>query len=148
MAVEQIPTNISSESVENDVNETSTIEKIKDSNDQSQEIAKLNKNKKLAKDMADEIVRWLPETINQLSVEQQKLFVELVSPLILEIDGLVDLLPNRLPTTWQDGLTDYLTVESNKSKLSPDMQKKFEDAKQKAISEMTEESTKVIDADK
>ena len=76
MVIEQIPV----EGENEEKNDLSQKEKVVDSADRSSEenVVELNDNPKLAKEEADKIAEGLPDTIDQLSPDQQKQFVGLV----------------------------------------------------------------------
>ncbi|MBQ2600302.1 hypothetical protein II582_02845 [bacterium] len=76
MVIEQIPVDGENE----EKNDLSQKEKVVDSAEHSSEenVVELNDNPKLAKEEADKIAEGLPDTIDQLSPEQQKQFVDLV----------------------------------------------------------------------
>ena len=153
MALEQIPTNVPSEEISKDVKDASSMEKIQDSNNQSQEIVELNKNQKLAKEEADKIVEWLPKTIDQLSSEQQQEFIQIVEWNIYGL-GLnfapksPEKVPEKIPNDWKQQIENYKTIRENISQLPPDKQEAIRMAEKEAIFQMTEEASEVIDADK
>lgn len=126
-----------------------TLNSVEDGSEKDKDvIAKYNNNPKLAQEEADRIVEGLPDTLNQLTPEQQKQFINFMEPLLLSLNSkeLADMIPNRIPKDWEDQFTDYTSVRSNISKLPPDKQEILRRVEKEAISKMTEDSKGALES--
>ena len=149
MVIEQIPVDGENE----EKNDLSQKEKVVDSAEHSSEenVVELNDNPKLAKEEADKIAEGLPDTIDQLSPEQQKQFVDLVEHDINWVNlnlapKNVENVPDLLPPYWQQQVDVYKDMRNNISKLPPDKQEALKKAEKEAISQMTEDSGKALES--
>lgn len=154
MPLEQIPIVGENEEKE-EKKDLSQKEKVVDSADYSGEenVAELNDNPKLAKEKADEIEKWLPDTLDQLSPEQQKQFVDLVEHDISWTNlnlapKNVENVPDLLPPYWMQQVNAYKEIRrpENFSQLPIDKQEAFKKAEKEAISKMTEDSKGALES--
>lgn len=135
-------TSLNSELVEETDNRD---EKIADSADRSsREIAELNSDPKLAKQEADKIVEWLPQTIDQLSQRQQEMFINSVERSIIENN--LDILPDIIPDNWKKQLDNYKNLD--RSRLTPNQQAALNSVEKRAIMDITKETESLLDPDK
>lgn len=154
MALEQIPVVWENEEKE-EKKDLSQKEKVVDSAEHSSEenVAELNNNPQLAKEEADKIVEWLPDTLDQLSPEQQKQFVGLVEHDISWTNlsfapKNVENVPDLIPPYWKQQVDTYKEIRrpENFSQLPIDKQEAFKKAEKEAISQMTEDSGKALES--
>ena len=125
------------------------VKKIVDSAERSsnKHVIELDNNPQLAREEADKIVEWLPDTLDQLSPEQQKQFVDLVEQdiswtnLNLALKN-VENVPDLIPPYWIQQVNAYKEIRrpENFSQLPIDKQEAFKKAEKEAISKMTEDS--------
>ena len=147
MALEQIPVVWENEE-RKDKKDLSQKEKVVDSAEHSSEENVVEWDHQLAKKEADKIVEWLPDTLDQLSPEQQKQFVGLVQP---KISWILDRsLENReyvYPYMIED-VAEYKKMREPEkfSKLPIDEQEAFKKAEKEAISKMTEDSRGALES--
>ena len=135
-------TSLNSELVEETDNRD---EKIADSADRSsREIAELNSDPKLAKQEADKIVEWLPQTIDQLSQRQQEMFINSVERSIIENN--LDILPDIIPDNWKKQLDNYKNLD--RSRLTPNQQAALNSVEKRAIMDITKETESLLNTDK
>lgn len=137
-----------SEPVVNDAEKTVDSAKISGEN-----TTELNNNPKLAQEEADRIVEWLPNTVDDLSPQQQKEFIKSVEGDLNELNLNFapkdpESVPEIIPNDWQEQIKTYKNVRENISKLSPDKQMALKQAEKNAIQKMTEDSRDIIDGDK
>lgn len=120
---------------------------------ESKNTAELNNNPKLAQEEADRIIDWLPNTLDELSPQQQKEFIKYVEGDFNKLNlNFVpkdpESVPEIIPNAWQKQIETYKNIRKNISKLSPDKQEALKQAEKQAIQKMTEESGDIIDKDK
>ena len=154
MVLEQIPVVWENEKKE-EKKDLSQKEKVVDSAEHSSEenVAELNNNPQLAKEEADKIVEWLPDTLDQLSPEQQKQFVGLVEHDISWTNlnlapKNVENVPDLIPPYWKQQVDAYKEIRrpENFSQLPIDKQEAFKKAEKEAISKMTEDSRGALES--
>ncbi len=115
--------------------------------------AELNNNPKLAQEEADRIVEWLPNTIDELSPQQKKTFIELVESKFSELNLSFapknsESVPDIIPDIWQKQVEKYKDIRKNIDKLPPYKKEALKQAEKEAISKITEDSRNIIDIDK
>lgn len=148
MALEQIHVVWENEEKE-EKKDVSQKEKIVDSAEHSSEenVVELNDNPRLAREEADKIAEGLPDTLDQLSPEQQRQFVDLVEHDISWTNlnlapKNVENVPDLIPPYWMQQVNAYKEIRrpENFSQLPIDKQEAFKKAEKEAISKMTEDS--------
>ena len=131
------------------------FKRIVDSAEHSSEknILELNNNPKLAKEEADKIAEGLPDTLDQLSPEQQKSFIKLVENDISWTNlnlapKNVENVPDLIPPYWMQQVEAYKQIRSpeNFSQLPINKQEAFKKAEKEAISKMTEDSRGALES--
>ena len=126
-------------------------EEVKNIDTKNSDVEELNGNPLLAKEEADKIVEGLPDTLEDLSPEQQKQFVNLVEHdfNLANLDIApknVENVPETIPSYWKQQVDLYTGVRKNFSKLSPDKQEALKKAEKNAISKMTEDSKNALES--
>jgi hypothetical protein len=116
--------------------------------DDDTDIVEFNNNPTLAQEEANRIIEGLPNTLPELSTDQQKKFAKLVGPQLnlINLWENTENVPDVLPEWVIKDLQAYLKIRNpeNFSKLSPSQQEALKMTEKEAFSEMTKHSENVI----
>ena len=109
------------------------------------DIRYMNNNPDLAQNRADEIIAWLPNSLNQLSSEEQAFVMNSINRSLTGINlnlapKNAENVPDTLPPSWKLTVDDYVYAVNNISRFIPEQQETIIEAGKDAIKKLTEQT--------
>ena len=111
----------------------------------NQDIRYMNNNPDLAQKRADEIIAWLPDSLNTLSRKEQDFVMNSINKSLTGINLNLapkdaEHVPDILPQSWNFTVKDYVYAMNNISRFSPEQQKTIKKAGEEAIKQLTDQT--------